>query len=229
MNVGKIPASLLESTSAAGAIPSRGSAANQEISKQEFLLLFIRQLQAQDPLAPMSAEQLTGQLAQLSSLEQLTLMNEKLDGLGDASRLQTSATLLGLIGREVAYDGGEIAVDAGTASRVTYRLGEDAAQVVATVEAKDGTVVRRVLLGAQDAGEHTFAFDGRDDAGGPVPDGTYRVRITVAADAGGPEVPVSLVTRGTVDGVDLAATPPVLLVGGARLTLDKITEVRATD
>ncbi len=47
----------------------------QTMSKDEFLQLFVAQLQNQDPLSPMDSSQFTSQLAQFSSLEQLTNLN----------------------------------------------------------------------------------------------------------------------------------------------------------
>ena len=222
MSVGAIPASLLQSARAVGTTDAKG---NQDISKQQFLTLFIEQLKAQDPLSPLSADQLTAQLAQFSSLEQLTKINTTLEGLAGSAQKSESATLLGLIGKRVAFDGSKLQVQDGQAATVGYKLSSSAAEVIATVHAADGTTVRTVPLGAEGTGEHTFAFDGKDDAGARVPDGAYHVTITAAATAGTTGVPVALDTEVTVDGVDLSSDPPALLAGTTRITLDKVREV----
>jgi flagellar basal-body rod modification protein FlgD len=87
-------------------------------------------------------------------------------------------------------------------------------------------VVRTIELGAQIAGEQTFQFDGRDAAGGVVPDGTYHVEISARPKGASEATPVSLVTWGVVDGVDLAGDPPALLVNGERVTLDQVQQIR---
>ena len=223
MSVGGIPASLLQTAQAVGTTDGRKN--NQDIDKAQFLTLFIKQLQAQDPLSPLDSSQLTAQLAQFSSLEQLTQMNSKLDGLSGTAQKTENATMLGLIGKRVAFDGSQLQVRGGQSATVGYTLSSSAAEVVATVHAADGTAVRTVALGAEGTGQHTFAFDGKDDAGARVPDGTYAVTITAAATAGTTGVPVALDTEVTVDRIDLGSDPPALLAGSTRITLDKVRQV----
>jgi flagellar basal-body rod modification protein FlgD len=206
---------------------SAGLPSNQVVSQQEFLTLFIEQLKRQDPLSPLQPEQLTAQLAQFSSLEQLTGINSRLDALAATTRGTTSSALLGLIGREVRIEGGAIELRGGAAPEVVYRLDAAADRVTATVRASNGAVVRQVELGAQPTGEHTFVFDGQTTLGGAVADGRYTVEVT-ATSVGNPEpTPLEVLTIATVDGVDLAADPPAILAGGRRLGLEDVREVRA--
>ena len=51
------------------------------LDKDDFLLLLVAQLKAQDPLKPMDSTQFTAQLAQFSSLEQLYNVNDNLEYL----------------------------------------------------------------------------------------------------------------------------------------------------
>jgi flagellar basal-body rod modification protein FlgD len=208
-------------TAAAGTA-SAGTAASKTITQGDFLHLFIAQLQNQDPLSPLDPDQMTAQLAQFSSLEQLTGVNTRLDQLSVLSQ----QGLLSLMGRQVAFAGDTVGVSGGAASAVGYDLDAAAARVVATVRAADGSVVRVQDLGGQDAGHHEFKFDGKDAKGGVVPDGQYHVEIAAAANAGDAPKQLDLTVRETVDGVDFSVNPPVLLVGGQRVPLDQIHEVR---
>jgi hypothetical protein len=62
-------------------------------------------------------------------------------------------------------------------ARVTFNLGAPD-RVTVTVEDSDGEVVRELASALrQPAGRVTVAWDGRDDAGGIVPDGAYTVRV----------------------------------------------------
>jgi flagellar basal-body rod modification protein FlgD len=223
--VGAIPASLLQSAQAVATSATGGATSNQDINQQQFLTLFIKQLQSQDPLSPLDSNQLTAQLAQFSSLEQLTQMNSKLDSLSGTAQKTENETMLSLIGKRVAFDGSQLQVAGGQSASIGYTLSSDAADVVATVQAADGTTVRTVDLGTKDTGQHSFAFDGRDDSGALVADGTYKVTIAAAATAGVAPTPVSLDTEVTVDGVDLSSNPPALLAGTTRITLDKVRTV----
>lgn len=58
----------------------------------------------------------------------------------------------------------------------TFRL-EQAAPARLDVHDAGGRLVRRLLSGTFDAGDHTTPWDGRDDAGHPVPLGLYFARL----------------------------------------------------
>src|SRR5262249_32519643 len=124
-------AALAAATAPKADASSSVSAANQQISQQQFLTLFITQLQNQDPLSPQDPDQLTAQLAQFSSLEQLTGINTRLDTLNGATKQTTSSALLGLLGKEVQATGGQLAIRGGAATPPEYTLDADATQVVA--------------------------------------------------------------------------------------------------
>src|SRR5581483_33479 len=214
---------LLAGTSATDAAASAAAAgkANQSLTQDQFLKLFVAQLQHQDQLSPLEPDQLTAQLAQFATLEQLTGVNTRLDQLTGVSQ----NSVLSLIGKQVRFSGGQISVASGTASTVGYHLDAAATAVTATVRASDGSPVRVVELGPQQAGDRTFQFDGKDKAGRTLPDGTYEVDISASAGSGSPPVTPDLVTQGTVDGVDFSVEPPVLLVGTLRIPLNQVHDV----
>jgi flagellar basal-body rod modification protein FlgD len=224
--VGSTPgltSSLLQGTTAAA---SPAPSANKTITQDQFLQLFVAQLQNQDPLSPMDPDQLTAQLATFSSLEQLTGINTRLDTLNATTKDSTTSALLSLIGKQVSFDGSQLAVKSGHAPKVTYQLDQPADRVTATVTAADGTVVRVVELGKQQPGNQTFQFDGKNAVGLPLADGTYSLAIATSNTGSKTPTSLSLLAQGTVDGVDLSAQTPALLVGGAEVTLDQVREVQ---
>jgi flagellar basal-body rod modification protein FlgD len=208
-------------TAAAAGASAAGTAASKTITQGDFLHLFIAQLQNQDPLSPLDPDQMTAQLAQFSSLEQLTGVNTRLDSLTSLSR----NSILGLIGKEIRFDGGKIGVASGQAPGVHYTLSDRAGTVTATVTTADGTPVRVVQLGAQDAGDHVFQFDGRNASGTTVADGTYNVEISATGTDGKTPVQADLSVQDVVDGVDLSSDPPAVMVGTLRIPLDQVREV----
>jgi flagellar basal-body rod modification protein FlgD len=232
MTTTAIPSGLLSSLTAvptsAGTAAS-GTRSNQNINEQDFLQLFIAQLQNQDPLSPQDPSQLTAQLAQFSSLEQLTGVNTRLDTLNAVAKASDGTTLISLIGKQVDVDGSSIALTDGKAPSVGYHADKAYDRVTASVSAQDGTVVRVVELGPQTAGDQSFQFDGLDSNGQKVPDGTYKLQIAASNTGDKIATQLSLTAKATVDGVDLSTDPPVLLVNGLRIPLDQVKEVRAAD
>lgn len=225
-----VPSDVLGRLNGAAAQQAAAPTRNDALDKKEFLTLFIRQLQAQDPLNPMDAQQLTAQLAQLTTVEQITNMNEKFDKVVAAAEQGLGPALLNLIGKQVAVAGGQSRVHDEEAAPVKYSFAEDASQVSVTVVDADGTVVREEVLtnpAARLAGQHEYQWDGKDAEGEPVDDGVYRVTVTALGADGETALPVTLRSLGTVDEVDLAANPPVFVVGGQRFTIDQLGEVRA--
>jgi flagellar basal-body rod modification protein FlgD len=77
--------------------------------RTDYLNLLITQLQHQDPMDPMSNDQMASQLATLSQLEQVESMNKKFDKVLMASQMDQAVNI---IGRDVSYmpEGAEQAV-----------------------------------------------------------------------------------------------------------------------
>ena len=104
---------------------------NGQLGKDDFLRLFVAQLQHQDPLKPMEDKEFMGQMASFSTLEQvakLATANEKL-----ATSLSLSGSL-GFIGRTVTYKDAAGVTKTGVVERVQTGEGK----VSLTVGGVDG-------------------------------------------------------------------------------------------
>ena len=81
--------------------PRPRPATNAELGKDDFLKLFVAQLQHQDPMNPMDDQDIMGQMASFSTLEQVTNMARQPE---DRQNLPSSSAV-GLIGRTVTWTG----------------------------------------------------------------------------------------------------------------------------
>lgn len=93
-----------------------GRQAQQSLGKDDFLKLLITQLSNQDPTSPMDNTQFIAQMAQFSSLEQMTNMNQE---FGKLNNMLVSSQTVGTIGKTVDVDVGGVKTT-GTVDAVTY-------------------------------------------------------------------------------------------------------------
>jgi flagellar basal-body rod modification protein FlgD len=76
------------------------SVGNNGVSQDAFLQLFIAQLKNQDPMSPLEGSEFIAQLAQFSSLEQLTNLNSS---FADSLKFEQLLGAGNLIGKRAAY------------------------------------------------------------------------------------------------------------------------------
>lgn len=223
----------IDSRASAGVEPAEGQAAaglaaNQTVDQQQFLTLFITQLQNQDPLNPLDVNGLTSQLAQFSSLEQLYNINGALQGLGEAMSSRENIDPVSLLGADVTVGGDAIEVAGGEASSFLLEVPQGAANVQIAIAGPGGGVVRTVDLGAPAPGDLEFVFDGMDDRGVQVPDGLYTATVSGRDEAGEP-LSVDSFVQGTVTGIDMRGELPVLLLGDRRVALGDVKAIRVPE
>lgn len=162
-----------------------------------FLKLLTTQLQTQDPLSPMDAEQFTSQLVQFSGVEQAIRTNTQLESLVSLMQATQHTAALQYVGATVELDNSRIHLPLGGEARIGYSLPASAAAVRVTIVDAAGQTVRE-LAGPSGEGPQSVAWNGVGDDRVGRPAGTYGVRIE-AVDAAGQPLPISLVTTGKVD------------------------------
>lgn len=197
------------------------------LGKDAFMRLLVAQLANQDPTEPQNSYEFAAQLAQFSSLEQLTGLAERLDSLLLAATANNQATVVGFTGKEIVFASDSVSLAAGGTASVTARLPENAATVTLVVKDESGKTIRTLQLGPHEAGEHRLEWDGLDDRGNPVAEGTYRVEVT-AANHDGDAIDVDTFVRARVDGVSFENGYPELLIGTLRVTLSDVIEIHAS-
>jgi len=173
-------------------------------TQERFLTLLITQLQNQDPLNPMDNEQITSQVAQLSTVTGINQLNETLLALSGQLDVSQSMQAASLIGKEILVPGAAIRVGTGEmGTQVTHfgmELLSPAVGVKVNIMDNAGKVVRSMELQNYSAGVHSLEWDGTDNAGATVPDGRYTVQVT-AFDAHEAPVSVGALTSGLVSSV----------------------------
>ncbi|MFE8153174.1 flagellar hook assembly protein FlgD [Brenneria goodwinii] len=194
--------------------------------QSEFLTLLVAQLQNQDPTDPMDNSQLTSQLAQISTLSGIEKLNTTLGSI--SGQLDTSQALQAstLIGHGVLISGNSIVV--GENSSVTpfgIELDSAASNVTVTIKNSSGSTIRTVSLGEQSAGIQTYSWDGTDDSGTAVAEGSYTYTVTATSSAGSSVVATPL-KYALVYGVNTSSDGSTLNLGlSGTATLSDVKQI----
>ncbi len=138
-----------------------------------FMQLLVAQLKNQDPLNPMDNSQLTSQLAQINTVNGISQLNTTLSSMATQSAASQASSL---IGRTVEVPSSTLSLSSSTASfGISVPNGADDA--VVTIKNSSGTTVRTVDLGQVSAGTSNYTWNGKDDKGNTLSDGTYTISV----------------------------------------------------
>jgi flagellar basal-body rod modification protein FlgD len=209
-------------TAASNASPLSAATGGQAMGKDAFLKLLVAQIANQDPMKPMDDTAYVAQLAQFSSLEQQTTSNKMLELLATQQQGLANTANLGLVGKNVTVRGGAVTLGAdGVGAVAPFQLAAKADKVTVTVRDASGNPLRKMEMGAKEAGRTDFRWDGRSDSGVAQPPGRYSISID-AVDASGKQVAVDQESSGRVQAVSFSG-------GITKLILENGLSVSASD
>lgn len=151
-----------------------GGVSAQQSDYQTFLNMLTVQMRNQDPLNPMNATDFAAQLATFSGVEQQSYTNQLLSSMINQTGLSDLGNWVGMEARIYGgawFEGKPIELTPDPA------LGADAVTLVVRDQA--GAVVDSRALAPETL---SYAWDGLDANGEPLPDGSYTFEIESFAD-----------------------------------------------
>ena len=122
----------IPSTSGTSSTPQPTTSAvnpNSLLDKDDFLKLFVTQLQHQDPMSPMDNDQMVAQMSQLSTVEQLTNLATTNGQMAQSLALSGA---VGLIGHTVTWTDSDKAEHSGVVEKVSTKDGAPSLTVAGT-------------------------------------------------------------------------------------------------
>jgi flagellar basal-body rod modification protein FlgD len=184
-----------------------------------FLKLLVAQMKNQDPLNPLDNAQVTTQMAQISTVSGIEKLNQTLQAFTQAQAFQA----VGMVGRSVLVPGNNLELSGGQAV-----AGVDLSQAVDSMDVSvldaNGSVVRTMSLGKHDAGVAMFPWNGLDNNGNALPDGSYSFRVNAVAT--GKSTSATSLALGQVSSVLMDKSGPALSVSGVGLVgIDQVREI----
>lgn len=217
-------------TSSSGLTAASGlqGASSQELSQADFIELLVAQVKNQDPSEPMDPSQFMDQLAQFSTVNGVTELNNSFNGLADKLSSGQSIQAAGLVGRSALIPGGEGLLAEGNMAG-QLELPHSASEVTLNIFNTRGEQVRSLQLGGHGEGSLQFQWDGFDDSGNPAPSGHYVVEAGALMGGNTEAVAVSIKTQ--IDSVTLnqeaTGTPEATilnLASGASVPLSSVQQ-----
>jgi len=198
-----------------------------QMGKQQFLELLTTQLEHQDPLDPMKDKEFVAQLAQFTSLEQLTNISSGVEALNNSQTQDEMLGAVNYIGKEVLAQGDAVYKQDDQVSSVYFSLEDQTATTYANVLDSNGNVVQSVNLGAFQPGDYTYTWNGKNFNGSEAPNGEYTVTFA-ALDKNDKSVMVDKQVAGKVVGLQREnGVASLVLSGGRTIKLSEVREVVA--
>ena len=146
---------------------------NNDKNYDTFLKMMTTQIKNQDPLNPMSADQMAVQLATFSGVEQQTKTNDLLAQLLGQSALTGMGQMVGWVGKE-ARIAAPAYFDGATPVTLSPNPAQSATKAVLVVTDQSGKEVSRTEL---PLGSKDYEWQGRDSKGEALPKGVYTLKL----------------------------------------------------
>jgi len=223
VNVNDTTNSGVSSTSSSSSSSSLTTSSASDL-QSSFLTLLVAQLKNQDPTNPLENNELTSQLAQISTLNGIEKLNTTLGSISGQIDSNQSMQASTLIGHGVMVPGTTVLAGNSTTTPFGVELEQAADKATATITNKDGTVVQTIELGGLKAGVHTFSWDGKLSDGTAATDGSYKVSI--AASSGATQLVAQPLQYALVQAVTRTSNGSTLDLGTyGNTTLDEVRQI----
>lgn len=213
-------------TAAALGLNQAESGVKKSLGQQDFLRLMVAQVQNQDPLQPQANGEFLSQLAQFSTNDGITKMQDSLQQL--ASSLQSNQALQAsaLVGRKVLVNSDKLSLGAEGDVKAAIDIPSGLSNLNASVYSESGELVKTISLGQPEPGFFQFNWDGTGDNQQRLTAGKYTIKVN--GTYAGQGVALKTMTASNVDSVSLGQNGEGLklnVAGIGSLSLDQIRQI----
>ncbi|NIE74405.1 flagellar hook assembly protein FlgD [Pantoea sp. Ap-967] len=198
---------------------------NSTLGKDAFLQLLVTQMQHQNPLDPQDNGEFVAQLAQFSSLEGITSLNESVTNITSAMASSQALQASSLVGRSVVVQNDKAVVDTADSFNAQFVVPQAIDGAKVTVKDKDGNTIKTIEVGEQKAGYADFIWDGTNPKGEKVDPGTYTFTATATVD--GKSVQMNTLLPAKVTSVSFNTTGEMVLnlAGVGKVSLSDVQTI----
>ena len=200
------------------------SSKDSALGQDDFMNLLVAQLQNQDPLNPMDSTAFTSQLAEFSSLEQLSNVNKNLEYLQMYQSSINNAQAVSFIGKNIDALGDSIQLESSENEEIHFELSANSSSVYVNIYNDSGGLVKIIENGLMGKGKQALEWDGTDNEGNTLPNGKYKYEV-MAVDVNGDKVQTVTYISERVTGVTFKDGVTYLMAGGMEIPIGDVIEV----
>jgi flagellar basal-body rod modification protein FlgD len=172
------------------------------LGKDDFLKLFVAQLQNQDPMNPSDSTEMAAQLAQFNGLEQMMNVNKNLEAMMKQQGGDRTVGMINYVDKEVTLDNGRLKFDKGKTTKAVFEINTPVAGAFLEVRDDSGSVISQQELGSLMPGEHNLKWHGKTKDNKDANPGIYHFSI-IGKNLDGQDVPIAITSKVKVSGVDM--------------------------
>ncbi|MFZ0452519.1 MAG: flagellar hook capping FlgD N-terminal domain-containing protein [Ignavibacteriaceae bacterium] len=210
------------------AASSTQSSSNGVLGKDDFLKLLITQLKNQDPLNPTDGTAFASQLAQFSSLEQLSNLNDAIQQSMNNSLYLTqsinNSLASNLVGKNVTVLSDSVSNTGQGETELGYTLSQNAKTASIEIQDEYGATVKTIQGVPLLAGDNKVSWDFSDNDGNELPEGKYTFKVNAYDDSGN-SITTQTFSSGTIEGIKYSSSGAVVLINGVQYNLSDIMEI----
>ncbi|NRA65160.1 MAG: flagellar hook assembly protein FlgD [Pseudobacteriovorax sp.] len=196
----------------------------KEMDKDDFLKLFVSQLQNQDPLNPDDGTEMASKLAQFNGLEQMMNMNKTMEDMVKSQSVGRNLQMVNYVGKEIAIAGGRAQLRNGEVGEAEFNVPSPISRSTLSVRDSTGAIIAERELGPMDKGDHPLKWDGKTNTGQTARNGLYTFSI-LARNVEGEEVEIPITSKTKITGVDIQSESGSLYTDLGEVSLEEIKSV----
>lgn len=198
------------------------------LGKNDFMKLLLAQMKHQDPMNPADNTEFVAQLAQFSSLEQMSEMNANLEGTLENNQMiaqaVNNAMMISYFGKTISAESDSFYYNSQDPVEIRFGLNSPAARGVLKINNQEGITVREISLDGLQDGANMIEWDGITNIGVRARPGTYSYSID-AYDMFNNKVVATPVFSGIVDGISYRDGKAHLKVGNILIPIESVSDI----
>ena len=194
------------------------------LGKDDFLKLFVSQIQNQDPLDPKDGAEMASQLAQFNSLEQMLNMNQGLEQLASQIKKGHKLSLVEAIGKGIRVSDGRVLLTKNGPSEAKVVVNDGVIRSHMKVKDDNGNLVTERDLGSLPPGEHQLPWDGKTTENLKASPGIYHVSIE-GEGKNGHMTKLTVVSQVKIKGINMDGPSPTFLTSLGAIDSDETQEL----